>query len=197
MIPLTAELAMGNLDLSHEQAGERVSAALHEAAHLVASIACPQSAILSVYIHPTGKGWRGVTGRVQSVELYEDEDSFVSLAGYAWEEQHGDIATAGGDYKRGYKPLYPNVLATARAFIADHDAVIRYAAAGILSLCTKKGNLDGRPLTALVRWLKSQIKQFHSQEKKLPDWPKNQHAPNCTSPMQLCPETTPDSLYFP
>jgi hypothetical protein len=168
LIPLTIELARGNRNLTDELATEKLKFALHEAAHLVAAIACPKSTIHFVHVHPTGNGWRGVGGRVQSDEKFEDEESFVSLAGHAWEEQHGDIATARGDYLRGFKPSYPDVLNTARAFIVSHDHPIRYAATGILCLCTAKGELDGLRLKALVKWLRPQVTIFRSQDAKYP-----------------------------
>jgi hypothetical protein len=166
MIPLTVELARGDRKLTDELATEKLKFALHEAAHLAAAIACPHSSIHNVWVHPTGKGFRGVGGRVRSDEKYEDEESFVSLVGYAWEELHGDIATARGDYERGCNPFYPDVLATARAFIVSHDTAIRHAAIGVLCLCTVKGVLDGQRLKGLVKWLKPQIKRFHSQDAK-------------------------------
>jgi hypothetical protein len=151
MISLTVELARGDRNLTDELATEKLKFSLHEAAHLVAAIACPMSTIHKVWAHPTGKGWRGVGGRVKSDEKFEDEESFVSLAGYAWEELNGDIATAKGDYKVGINPHYPDILDTARAFIVSHDALSRYAAAGILCLGTAKGMLDGPRLKVLVK----------------------------------------------
>ena len=169
-IPLTVELARGNRSLTHELATEKLKCTLHEAAHLIAATACPKSTITKVFIHPTGKGWRGSGGNFKSLEKFDDETSFVSLAGYAWEELHGDVDTARGDYKDGFNPQYPEMLDTARAFIIRHDDLIRYAAVGILCLGTKKGMLDGDKLKALVKWLKPHVTIFHSQDAKYPSF---------------------------
>jgi hypothetical protein len=166
LIPLTVELARGNRNLTNELATEKLKFALHEAAHLVAAMACPKSTIHYVHVHPTGKGWRGVGGSMRSDEKFEDEESFVSLVGYAWEEEHGDVATAKGDHARGFNPSYPDVLTKARAFIVSHDDHIRHAATGILCLCTAKGELDGLRLKALVKWLRPQVTIFRSQDAK-------------------------------
>jgi len=165
-IPLTAELAQRGITLSEELAASRLGYALHEAAHLVAAIACPRSTIHNLWVFPKVKRKRGVGGTMRSDECQPDEESFVSLVGYAWEELHGDVATAKGDYVRGCDPAYPDVLTTARIFVRDHDAVIRHAAVGILSLCTVQGLLDGARLKALRRWLKPQVTIFRSQHAK-------------------------------
>lgn len=159
MIPLTAKLAMSNHDLTHEQAEARMCAALHEAAHLVASIACLGSHIININLPPKKQGPRGVFGTCFSAESQPFEESFVSMAGFAWEELHGDASFAAGDYARAVSEHseYLEALAMARAFIVSHDSVIRYAATGILCLCTVKGRLDGLRVTALVKWLKPQI----------------------------------------
>lgn len=162
LIPLTAELAQRGVTLSDELATSRLGFALHEAAHLVAAIACPRSTIHNVWVFPKVKRKRGVGGTMRSDECQPDEESFVSLVGYAWEELHGDVATAKGDYVRGSDPAYPDMLTAARIFVRGHDTVIRYAAVGILALCTVQGALDGDRLKALRRWLKPNIAPFRS-----------------------------------
>jgi hypothetical protein len=167
-IPLSVELAARSVDLTLDQAKDRVCTALHEAAHLVAAIACPRSSIHYVWVHPKAKGKRGVGGEVRADECLPDEESLISLVGYAWEERHGNIVTAKGDYKRGFNFSYPDVLDTARTFIVSHDTLIRYAATGILCLGTAKGVLNGRRLKALVQWLRPHVTIFRSQDAKYP-----------------------------
>jgi hypothetical protein len=164
LIPLTAELARRGITLTAELAASRLGFALHEAAHLVAAIACPRSTIHHVWVYPKVKGKRGVGGTFRSDECLSFEEAFVSMAGYAWEELHGDVATAKGDYTRATTehPNHLEALTTARAFIMAHDTVIRHAAVGILSLCTVQGLLDGDRLKALRRWLKPSITPFRS-----------------------------------
>jgi hypothetical protein len=168
LIPLTAELAQRGMSMSDELATSRLGFALHEAAHLVAAIACPRSTIHYVWVYPQVKGKRGVGGTFRSDECLPFEEAFVSMAGYAWEELHGDVATAKGDYTRATTehPNHLEALTTARGFIVAHDTVIHYAAVGILSLCTVKGGLYGDRLKALRRWLKPNIKPFRCEHAK-------------------------------
>jgi hypothetical protein len=166
LIPLTAELARRGITLSDELATKRTIAALHEAAHLVAAMATSSPYISSVVVHPKAKGPRGVTGTCFTAEVTAIEESFVSMAGYAWEERHGDAFHADSDYARGCHECptnYLDALHAARGFIVEHDTVIRHAAVGILSLCTVQGLLDGDRLKALRRWLKPNIKPFRCE----------------------------------
>ena len=163
-IQLNAALVRGKLDLTEERMLFKMKIALHEGAHLCAAIACPQSFICRVSVHPTGKGSRGIGGEIDSAEQYEDEDSFVSLVGCAWEEQPGgDTSIAVNDYDMGFDRRYPEVMDIAHEFVREHGTVIRYAAVGILSLCNTKGVLANRRLKALRQWLKPQIKPFRSR----------------------------------
>ena len=137
--------------------------ALHEAAHLVASCACPRSWINEVEIGTRKRGDRAAgLGRCASNEIHPDERAFVWLVGWAWEKAHGEPLRGADDAwsaARGFA-LYPYVLPAARAFVERYENTIRRAADEILDRMTKRGLLRDRKLAALVERLRGEVDPF-------------------------------------
>ncbi|MHB8949836.1 MAG: hypothetical protein ACYC4S_12330 [Rhodoferax sp.] len=150
---ITDEQLCGGRKLTEEQTNERFMTATHEAAHLVGATACHRSAIVAVTIAKTNRR-DGRQGTFESSEFWPDHEAFVSLVGYAWEEQHGDVKFAAGDYHKGFNPRHVYMLDHARAFVKTHALLIVEVAAAILLLIPKHGRLDGKPLAGLVAQLR-------------------------------------------
>lgn len=143
-------------------------ALLHEAAHLVACAACRGSSIGGVYVPLTRK--RIGQGLFDGAELAQDEEHFVTLAGYAWEELVSEDGTAGvggsADYQRGYRPGYEWVLDEARVFVRQHERLIIKVACGIVRMAGRDGALTSGPrFNRLVQWVRGQVRPFESRER--------------------------------
>ena len=167
LAPTTDELRAlanprGNLSLT--QCEERANAALHEAAHVVASCACTGASVISLKVCTTRR-WNG-TGRVRSCQMYEDEECFVRLVGACWEYRHGALICAGGD-EQAAAPLlarFPYVRQQAEAFIVAHDALIRRVAHAVLRLADRKGELGGRKMIKLEAEIRLHVRPYRSAQ---------------------------------
>jgi hypothetical protein len=175
--PLSVDLARGQHVMTDEQAKHRIVVALHEAAHLVASIACPSTSILGVGVYAPFKAQnffgRGCDGEVRSMSVYPEHDAFINFVGVAWEELHGDLAFADVDLQAGFRyaksavesggtalEKAEEILDKARSFVIVADRQIRVAAVGLLGLIPKHGELK-RPKTAhLVNALRPTIPRY-------------------------------------
>ena len=99
-------------------------------------------------------------GLAQIAELTPSDGAFISLAGYAWEELHGDIAYAKSDLDEGYRladeasESSGKLLDEAREFVRVGDELIRYAALGILAGMPKAGVLTGNKLNNILSWFR-------------------------------------------
>lgn len=152
-IPLTDADISGRHNLVGDQLGLRVAAALHESAHLVAAAACRKTCISALTIgSPTLKD--GGKGFFDSLELWPDHTSFVTLVGYAWEEAYGDIKYAWSDYERGFNPHHPEILDDARAFVSANSDLILRVAKTVLRVIPKHGRFEGFLLALLVKELR-------------------------------------------
>lgn len=167
LAPSTDELrALANPrgNLSPMQCEERANAALHEAAHVVASCACPGASVISLKVCTTRR-WNG-TGRVRSCQLYEDEECFVRLVGACWEHRQGKAICAGGD-EQAAAPLlarFPYVRQQAEAFIVAHDALIRRVTHAVLRLADRKGELGGRKMIKLEAEIRRHVRPYRSAQ---------------------------------
>lgn len=72
--------------------------ATHEAAHIVAGLAC-DAAILEVEIN-SPRTTKPALGGVNVSGLLPHHDAVICLAGWAWEEAHGDTRGAENDWRR-------------------------------------------------------------------------------------------------
>jgi hypothetical protein len=162
-IPLTLELARGGREMPDDAAKDRMQTAKHEAAHLVAAIAC-KSSIIAIELEPYKKSRPGTAGLANTVELLEWHTAWVYFAGAAWEKYNGDIERANDDLAGGIQAAIAagtvpfDLFCDVAEFVEmDAEQVIGYAAVGILLLMPKNGILEGRKLAALVSWLKPHI----------------------------------------
>lgn len=167
---LTPELVRGDRQMTDAEVTYKTGTVLHEAAHLVAACACPGSSILSVWIHPTGRRKKtyigpnaGAAGTTNSLEVYEDEECFVSLASYYWEENFGNSTRAESDWRRGKKLGYEYVHDQADAFVRANKALIEQVAVGILTLANKDGTLRRGKLDKLVALIRARVPKYHSK----------------------------------
>ena len=139
---------------------QRFALALHEAAHFVASCACPRSMIHNVFVHPTGRTTKAYGGRVQSVEVLEEEEFFVTYAGIAWERMVGEEWRARSDIDLAkFSPVAdkPAVEYAACCFVADNAMVIWAVAVGFLARCRADGNLNGPRLKEIAQWTRRKV----------------------------------------
>ena len=143
--------------------------ATHEAAHFVAAIS------RGVGVH---KVWiKGRRGRGQSIRtkgtdghvaVWADDyadDIFVSYAGHAWEEIHGDIGYAANDFQFAERANLPDELAKARNLIHENEQLIRQVAAAMIELRDSKGWLKGKKLQDLYFWAQCQYTE-HKRKKR-------------------------------
>ncbi len=165
-MPLDEDLARWGRTMSNEDAKDRIRIALHEAAHLVAAVACNSSVRwVEIYVPHKSKNLPG--GRIQSYERRELDSAFVSLAGYAWEKNFGNTNLARSDWERALSESRPYDVEIHDLLIQTEDYIlgagkiwVHYAAVGILGLCTVKGVLAGRRMQHLFNWLKPKIPKY-------------------------------------
>lgn len=147
--------------LTDAEREEREATAMHEAAHLVAACACPRSSILSVFIHPTGRTLRGYTGKVQSVEIHEHEELFVTYAGTEWEAMmNGGSGREVSDLRAAEFSPCPDkagIRRKAADFVFEHLGLICCTGAALMATCRKDGRLEGRSLKEIVGWVRQQV----------------------------------------
>jgi hypothetical protein len=163
--------------MTDEQAKHRIVVALHEAAHLVASIACPSTSIFGVGVYAPFKAknflGRGCDGEVRSMCVYPEHDAFINFVGFAWEELHGDPAFADVDLQAGFSyaksavedgctalEKAEEIMDRARSFIVVADHQIHVAAVGLLGLMPKHGELKRPKTTHLVNALSPTIPRY-------------------------------------
>lgn len=140
-----------------KQDSHLTAVATHEAAHMVAAV-FRKVAVRLVWIKGVrGSGQtirtRGSDGRVGVLPLEIQDDAFVSYAGYAWEEVHGDVDYAAVDLDYAQRCGSPHELDKARMFIRDHDRLIRQTAAAMLELRSARGWIRNEPLLDLCFWV--------------------------------------------
>lgn len=140
-------------------------AAMHEAAHLLAALACPWASIvgLRVGVRTRGKNPIG-TGAVQVATRFKDEDAFVRLVGYYWEKKSpgGNLLCAAGDLwdaASGFA-LHPYVGPAARAFVDRHERLITRLGDEILERMNATGEMRGRALAALLDSYRPHVSAF-------------------------------------
>lgn len=125
--------------------------ATHEAAHIVAGLAC-DAVILEVEINrPTTT--KPSLGGVNVSGLLDHHDAIISLAGWAWEEAHGDTARAAEDLRYGKgcdSKNFDRNLQTARRLVRDAEAVIKACAAALMKHLNRRGKLSPRNLTKVL-----------------------------------------------
>jgi hypothetical protein len=131
--------------------------ALHESAHLVAALS-RQVAVREVWIKGIcGSGQprrtRGSDGRVLVLPDNESDDAFVSYAGFAWEEIHGDTDYAASDLAQAQRMCAQDELQNARVFVTDFDRLIRQTAVLLLVCRTKSGWLKDERLSDVCYWV--------------------------------------------
>ncbi len=153
-VPLET-LARGDRTMADTDVRERVSAALHEAVHLLAAIV-RHAYVWKVEVSPTGRAKRGATGRVHAAERLSRDGAFIAYVGHAWEELDGDIAHAAGDLRDGDRFADEAGLSRdslreeARKFVRDGDGAFQVVAAAILAVMSKSGILEGRKLQRVI-----------------------------------------------
>lgn len=147
--------------LTDAEREEREATAEHEAAHLVAACACPRSNIQSVFIHPTGRTLRGYTGKVQSIEIHEHEQLFVTYAGAEWEVMmNGGSGGEVSDLRDADLILHPDkadIRRKAADFVFEHLGLICCTAAALMATCRTDGRLEGRSLKEIVGWVRQHV----------------------------------------
>ncbi len=149
--------------MNTEEAIAFMSAAYHEAAHMVACCACRGASVGGVHVYADKKSIGA--GLFDGAALAQDEDHFVTLAGYAMEELLADDGEppkyADADFRDGHRRGYEWVLDEARAFVREHERLIVHSAHGILLLANKQGSLtDGPELQRLVRCVRGVVAQM-------------------------------------
>jgi len=142
--------------------------ATHEAAHFVAAVS------RGVGVHNVsvqGKRRSGLSIRTKRsdghVAVWTDDyadDTFVSYAGHAWEEIHGDIGYAAVDFEYAERNSLPDELNKARKLIKDQEELIRQVAAAIIELRDSRGWLKGEKLQDLYFWAHCKYKDNKRQK---------------------------------
>jgi hypothetical protein len=176
-LPLSIDLARGTRMMSDAQAEDRLAVALHESAHLTASIACPNTSILGVSVYAPYRAkhlqGRGIDGQVRSCSLEPEHDAFINFVGVAWEERHGDVNYAAADYRAGVAHARASVsdrpgsageikriLDCARVFVLEADTAIRWASVGLLALVPNSGDLNRRKTAKLAEILRPHVPSY-------------------------------------
>jgi hypothetical protein len=130
--------------------------ATHEAAHFLAAIA-RDVAICEVWVKGrNGSGQtirtRGSDGRINTLPFEINDDAFVSYAGYAWEERHGDIVYAASDFAYAEQAGVPEELGNARKLVQKHEIFIRHIGAAMIELRDSRGWIRREKLKDLCFW---------------------------------------------
>ena len=154
-LPLSLDVVRAWKPMSDEDAAHYLSVALHESAHVMACLSVG-GCISDVIIRPR-KTTTGEYGGANIAGKLPRHDAFMSFAGYAWEELHGDTRWGREDLifgKQSDPKNWERNLEDARRYVAKADAAIRYGAAGMLQAMPVKGLLEGKKLQKLLHWLK-------------------------------------------
>ena len=154
-LPLTLDVARAWKPMSDEDAAHYLGVASHESAHVMACLSVG-GCISSVIIRPR-KTDTGEYGGANIAGVLPQHDAFMSFAGYAWEELHGDTRRGSEDLisgKHSDPQNWERNLADARRYVVKADTAIRYGAAGILQAMPVNGLLEGKKLQKLMQWLK-------------------------------------------
>ena len=90
--------------------------------------------------------------------LYVEEEAFCDAAGLAWEERHGDTRTANHDADSGSARIgaparWTHILNRARAFVLEHEPVIRACAAGLLNALPTNYEVSSTKCNKLLKWI--------------------------------------------
>lgn len=164
-IPLTTELVQSWHPVSDDDAADIRNTVLHEAAHLLAVIACGgRTYSLSINKNPSTT-IKGYAGKVNPCVATDEQDAFVCLTGYALECTNGDPHRAADDLHhakayehsdrtRGLGFSLDVVERKAHKFLAIHQEKLNHAAVGILCLLPKSGVMDHAKLRKLCDWLR-------------------------------------------
>ncbi len=134
--------------------------ATHEAAHFVTAVSRGVG-IHKVWIKAKrGSGLsirtKGADGHVAVWANDYDNDAFVSYAGHAWEEIHGDIGFARVDFEYAQRNNQPEELEKARKLIQEQEQLISQVAAAMIELRDSRGWLKGKKLQDLCSWVQFQ-----------------------------------------
>lgn len=149
--------------LSTEQRQTLIETALHEAAHLVASLAV-NGGWASIFIRPypdrNGRLGRAYCG----LALYVEEEAFCDAAGLAWEELHGDPRTArhdadSGSGRIGTAAEWAHILCCARRFVQAHEQVIRTCATGLLNALPSSYTVSPTKSDKLLTWIALHVRR--------------------------------------
>lgn len=149
---------------------EKISdVATHEAAHFVAAVS-RDVFVQNVWVkgkYGSGQSFRtkGTDGHVGVLPYEVADDVFVSYAGHAWEEIHGDIGYAANDFQFAERAKLPEELDKARKLIQEHEQFIRQVAAAMIELRDSKGWLKGKKLHDLYFWAQCQFKDKTRKKK--------------------------------
>ena len=154
-LPLTLEVARTWKPMSDEDAAHYLRVALHESAHVMACLSVG-GCVCDITIRPRRTttdeyGGANIAGKLP------EHDAFMSFAGYAWEELHGDTGWGSDDRtvgKQSDPENWERNLADARQYVVKADTAIRYGAAAILQAMPVNGLLEGKKLQKLLHWLK-------------------------------------------
>ena len=129
--------------------------ATHEAAHIVAGLAC-RAAILEVEINPP-RTTKSALGGVNVSGLLPHHDAIIWLVGWAWEEAHGNTRNADGDMRGGKGEDAENFdrnLTIARRFVLDAEPVIKACAAAVMWGVNKRGKLPTAKLHKIMDYIR-------------------------------------------
>lgn len=134
--------------------------ATHEAAHIVAGLAC-DAAILEVEIN-SPRTTKPALGGVNVSGLLPHHDAVICLAGWAWEEAHGDTRGAENDWRAGKESDSKNLdrnLHTARLLVRDAEPVIKACASALMGRLNRSGKISSRNLYKVLTFVRP-----HAQE---------------------------------
>lgn len=139
-------MKFASIDLEHYKA-----VATHEAAHIVTGLAC-DAAIMDVEIN-SPRTTKNAFGGVNISGLLPHHDAVICLAGWAWEEAHGDTRGAANDWRAGKESDSKNLdrnLHTARLLVRDAEPVIKACAAAVMGHLNKRGKISSRNLEKVL-----------------------------------------------
>ena len=167
-IPPTITLARRNTDISDDRAALRIASAYHEAAHLVAAVAC-RGQFFGVNIlpmrgnhtsHTASRGRVATLGEVR-VEVESDwHNSVVDLVGRAIQEKLGGDDSVWQDDHRcaTARPRYDEAFREAVRFTNEFFGLVEFTATAFLHLArAADGEIPPKHLKALLDYLRPKV----------------------------------------
>jgi len=133
----------------------------HEAAHIVAGLAC-DAAILEVEIN-SPRTTKHALGGVNVSGLLAHHDAIICLAGWAWEEAHGDTRGAANDWRAGKECDSKNLdrnLYAARQLVRDAEPVIKACAAAVMGHLNRRGKMSSRNLEKVLAQIRPHAHRY-------------------------------------